>query len=83
MDQPKLERMLRLMKLLSSNVDYSVDELAQKMGLSFKTIYRYLDSFKEAGFVVYKQRGSVYKLAQMPIKGVELERLVYFSEEEA
>lgn len=75
--------MLRLMKLLSSNVDYSVDELAQKMGLSFKTIYRYLDSFKEAGFVVYKQRGSVYKLAQMPIKGVELERLVYFSEEEA
>ncbi|MGN1225639.1 MAG: helix-turn-helix transcriptional regulator [Candidatus Cryptobacteroides sp.] len=83
MDQPKLERMLRLMKLLSSNVDYSVDELAQKMGLSFKTIYRYLDSFKEAGFVVNKLYGSVYKLGLMPVHGVDLERLIYFSEEEA
>ena len=83
MDQPKLERMLRLMKLLSSNVDYTVDELARKMGLSFKTVYRYLDSFKAAGFVVNKLYGSVYKLGLMPVQGVDLERLIYFSEEEA
>ena len=27
MDQPKVDRMLRLMQMLSSNVNYSVDDL--------------------------------------------------------
>ena len=34
MDQPKIERMLRLMKLMSGSVNYSVDELASKLGMS-------------------------------------------------
>lgn len=83
MDQPKLERMLRLMKYLSGNVNYSIDELARKLEMSSRTVYRYLDTFKSAGFAVTKLYGDVYKLAEMPRETVELEKLIYFSEEEA
>ena len=32
MDQPKIERMLRLMKMMSGNTNYTIDELAEKLG---------------------------------------------------
>jgi len=56
MDQPKLERLLRLMKLLTSNVTYSVAEIAERMNTSKRTIYRYIDTFRAAGFVIKKRR---------------------------
>lgn len=55
MDQPKIERLLRLMKMLSSNVNYTIGELAKKLGMSPRTIYRYIDTFKNAGFTVESQ----------------------------
>ena len=48
MDQPKISRVLRLMRLMSGPVNYSVDELAEKMETSYRSIYRYIDTFKEA-----------------------------------
>ena len=83
MDQPKMERMLRLMKLLSGNVNYSVPELSDKLGMSVRTIYRYIDTFKAAGFAVTKLHGDCYKLGSLPKDTVDLDRLIYFSEEEA
>lgn len=83
MDQPKIERMLRLMQMMSGNVDYSIDELSERLGLSARSIYRYVDTFKSAGFVVEKLRGNVYKLGRMPKNSVNLQNLIYFSEEEA
>ncbi len=83
MDQPKLERMLRLMKLLSGNVDYTIGELADRLEMSPRTVYRYLDTFKSAGFAVTKLYGDVYKLARLPKHAVEIDKLIYFSEEEA
>ena len=32
MDQPKIERMLRLMKMMAGNRNYTIDELAEKLG---------------------------------------------------
>ena len=83
MDQPKMERMLRLMKFLSGNVNYSVQELSVKLGMSVRTIYRYIDTFKSAGFAVTKLHGDCYKLGSLPKDTLDLERLIYFSEEEA
>ena len=83
MDQPKIERMLRLMQLLSGNVDYTIGELADRLEMSPRTIYRYIDTFKAAGFSVTKLYGDVYKLAKMPRNAVEIDKLIYFSEEEA
>lgn len=83
MDQPKIERLLRLMKMMSGNVNYTIDELADKLGTSYRSIYRYIDTFKASGFVVEKLHSNVYKLGKMPRSYVELKDLVYFSEEEA
>lgn len=83
MDQPKIERLLRLMKLLTGNVDYSVGELGDKLGMSTRTVYRYLDTLKAAGFSVMKLWGDVYKLGELPKDSVDLDKLIYFSEEEA
>lgn len=78
-----MERLLRLMKLLSGNVNYSVGELSRKLDMSPRTIYRYIDTFKESGFAVTKLYGDVYKLGKMPRNAVDIEKLIYFSEEEA
>lgn len=83
MDQPKIERVLRLMQLMSGTVDYSVGELARKLDTSPRTIYRYIDTFRDAGFVVSKVRGDVYRIAEMSSRYPNLENLIYFSEEEA
>lgn len=83
MDQPKIERILRLMRLMSGSVLFTIDELAEKMDTSYRTIYRYIDTFKDAGFVVEKLHGSVYRLLKMPKSAKDLDKLVYFSEEEA
>jgi predicted DNA-binding transcriptional regulator YafY len=85
MDQPKVERLLRMIQMLASNVDYSVDDLMDRLGMSRRTVYRYLDTFKEAGFAVQKVNpsGNVYRLATMRKPFADLSKLVYFSDEEA
>ena len=83
MDQPKIERVLRLMTLMSGSVEYTVDELADKLDTSYRSIYRYIDTFKACGFAVEKVHGNVYRLAKMSPRYPDLDKLVYFSEEEA
>lgn len=83
MDQPKIERLLRLIKMMSGHENYTIDQLADKLGTSYRSIYRYIDTFKECGFVVLKVRSNVYKLGKMPKNHLDLKNLIYFSEEEA
>ena len=83
MDQPKIERMLRLMTLMSGSVEYTVDELADKLDTSYRSIYRYIDTFKSCGFAVEKIHGNIYRLAKLSPRYPDLDKLVYFSEEEA
>ena len=82
MDQPKLERLLRLMKLLTANVEYSVDDIAERLDMSRRTIYRYIDSFREAGFVIKKSRGCIRLDKESP-HFKDISQLVHFTEEEA
>ena len=85
MDQPKVERMLRMIQLLASNVEYSIDDLMERLDMSRRTVYRYLDTFKEAGFAVQKVNpsGNVYRLATLRKPFADLSKVVYFSDEEA
>lgn len=82
-DQPKVERLLRLMQLMSGSVNYSIDELADKLEMSRRTIYRYIETFKDAGFVVGKVHDDVYRIFKMSRNAPDLDNLVCFSEEEA
>ncbi len=82
MDQPKIERLLRLMKMLTANTSYSVDELAERLELSRRTIYRYIDTFRQAGFVI-KKRGDHIRLDKESPHFKDISQLVHFTEEEA
>lgn len=66
MDQPKIERLLSLMKMQAGNKNYTIDELAERLGISYRSIYRYIDTFKDSGFVVEKLHSNVYRLGKMP-----------------
>ena len=83
MEQPRVERVLRLMRLMSGNVYFTIDELAEKLETSYRSIYRYIDTFKEVGFAVEKIHGNVYRLVKMPSPFKDIQKLVYFSDEEA
>lgn len=82
MDQPKVERMLRLMMLLAGSRNYTVNELADKLETSYRSIYRYLDTFKEAGFVIHKS-GDCYHIAKESPFFKDISQLVHFTDEEA
>ena len=83
MAQPKVERMLRLMQFLSGNVNYTLDEICERLDLSRRTMFRYLDTFKSAGFSVQRIGEGRYRLATMRRSDVDLSKIVYFTEEEA
>ena len=82
MDQPKIERLLRLMKMLTANVTYSVDEIAERLGMSRRTIYRYIDTFRDAGFLI-KKSGDCIRLDKESPHFKDISQLVHFTEEEA
>ena len=83
MDQPKIERLLRLMRLMSGMTYYTMQDLQDTLGMSERTIYRYIDTFKAAGFAVEKVRGNVPRLVTTRRPYPDLSKIVYFSEEEA
>lgn len=82
MDQPKIERMLRLMKMMTTNNSYSVDSMAKHLGMSRRTVYRYIDTFREAGFVI-KKSGNFIRLDKESPHFKDISQLVHFTEEEA
>lgn len=82
MDQPKIERTLRLIQLLIGN-RRTTSELAGVIGCDVRTLQRYLDTFRSAGFIVeYHARGIPFL---NPNSGTlkNISDLVHFSEEEA
>lgn len=82
MDQSKLERLLRLMKLLTANTTYNIDQLAERLQMSRRTVYRYIDTFREAGFVI-KKSGNCIRLDKESPHFRDISQLVHFTEEEA
>ena len=83
MEQPRVERTLRLMRLMSGNAYLTVEQLAKRLDTSTRSIYRYIDTFKTCGFAVEKMDDTIYRLISMPSGYKDLQKLVYFSDEEA
>lgn len=82
MDQPKLERLLRVMKMLTANNSLTVDEIAAKLAISQRSVYRYIDTFRAAGFVI-KKTDNFIKLDKSSPYFKDISELIHFSEEEA
>jgi predicted DNA-binding transcriptional regulator YafY len=51
-DQAKIQRTLRLLMLLAGKRWYAAREIDEKLGISTRTLYRYLNTLEEAGLVV-------------------------------
>ena len=70
------------MKMLTANVEYSVDDIAERLDMSRRTIYRYIDTFRDAGFVI-KKSGNCIRLDKESPHFKDISQLVHFTEEEA
>ena len=83
MDQTKIAKLLRLMKLLTGNVSRTIDSLAAEMSITPRTVYRYIETIRDAGFVVNKLYGNVYAMGKVARGLSDFNKLIYFTEEEA
>ena len=82
MELYKFERQLRLMMLLTQNRRYTLDDIAERLDMSSRNVYRYIEAFKMAGFVVRKE-GKCYFLDKSSPYFKDISSLVHFTEEEA
>lgn len=81
MDQQKMLRILRLLMKLSGNRYCSRHEMAVMMECSQRTVYRYIDTFETAGFILERNEG-LYRLLRKTSNTRSLQNLMHFSEEE-
>ena len=83
MDQPKIERLLQIMQLLSADTSYAIEEMKKATGMSERTIYRYLRSLRDAGFSVINSPDGRYRLATLQKGVLDISQLAFFTKEEA
>lgn len=82
MELEKFARQLRLMVLLTQNHKLSINEIGDELGMNRRSIYRYIDAFKNMGFVV-KKVGTKYSLDSSSSFFREITNGIRFSEDEA
>ena len=82
MELGKLERQLKLMALLAGNTNLTNDEIASKLSLSKRSVYRYLEAFREMGFIV-ERSGDIYRLDKNSPFFREISGSGMFTEDEA
>lgn len=82
MELEKFDRQLRLMVLLTQNRSLTVDDICKRLQISRRSIYRYIDAFKQMGFIVEKS-DSKYRLDHASPFFKEITERIHFSEDEA
>ena len=82
MRHDKLERELNLLLLLTDNRSYTIEKLCDKVGVSRRNLYYYLEFFRDCGFVVNKY-GGCYSIDRNSPFFSKLTERISFTEEEA
>lgn len=70
------------MLLMTENRDYTVQQMCERLGISRRTLYYYIDFFRNSGFTVEK-RGTCYSLDKNSQFFTRLFKKVHFTEDEA
>ena len=70
------------MKMLTGNISYSISDISNRLDMSERTVYRYIDTFREAGFVI-KRRGNIFKIDKSSPYFKDISSLLHFTEEES
>lgn len=56
-DQAKFQKMLELLLMLDCKYGRTIPELSERFEMSYRTVYRYFDTFKRVGFVIDNNNG--------------------------
>ncbi len=67
---------------MTENRDYTVQQMCERLGISRRTLYYYIDFFRDSGFTVEK-RGTCYSLDKNSQFFTRLFKKVHFTEDEA
>lgn len=70
------------MMMLTAN-KYTIEQLSIKLEMSPRTIYRYIDTFRNAGFLIKKNSDGRFRLDRESKYFKDISELVHFTEEEA
>jgi proteasome accessory factor C len=82
-EQATLLRTLKMLMLLNHNFGRNVEELASLCGdINPRTVYRYINTLRDVGFVIEKVNNKYYRVSRHQ-RGMKLEKLLHFSEEES
>lgn len=81
-DQPRLERLLRLIMMLSPGIGYSRKEIAGRLEITERTVYRYLLSLRDEGFIVVRN-GDRFTIDKESPYLREIGDLLHFTREES
>lgn len=82
MRHDKLERELYLIELLTENRSFTVEKLCEKVGVSRRNLYYYLEFLRDSGFIIYKQ-GNCYCIDRSSPFFNRIINRISFTEEEA
>ncbi|HPE86492.1 MAG: transcriptional regulator [Bacteroidales bacterium] len=82
-EQPKLHLLLEMLLFLSSGLRYTIEEIAERFDISVRTAYRYISTFRDAGFIIPKPRRGYYAIDKTSPYFREISELLHFSREEA
>lgn len=82
MELDKFDRQLRLLLMLTQHRNLTVDDVSRQLSMSRRSIYRYIDSFKQMGFIVVKE-GPRYHIDPESPFFKQITSLIHFTEDEA
>ncbi len=81
-DQAKFQKMLEILLVLDCRYGRTIQEIAERFGISERTVYRYMDTFKQVGFVIENNSG-FFKINKEESTSQDISQLLHFTEEEA
>ncbi|MGN1375059.1 MAG: helix-turn-helix transcriptional regulator [Prevotella sp.] len=82
MRHDKLEKELYVLELLTENHTYDIQQICDKLGMSRRNLYYYIEFFRDNGFNIYKQ-GNCYCIDRDSPFFDRLIQRISFTEEEA
>lgn len=83
MELEKFNRQLKLMSMLAGNTSLNVEQVARRLGMSRRTVYRYIRTLRESRLFSVEQSGDVFRISRDSPFIREISDNVSFSEEEA
>ena len=84
-DLPKVERLLECMMMLIENEEhmrYSIDDIAKRLNTSPRTVYRYIKTLTNVGFVIPRPVHNVFHISQQSQALESISKAIYFTDEE-